>query len=123
MRRFSIVLSISAALLLGGLALSMPPIAMAQEATPGAEEFMPEGVTFEPLAFASALALPSTGELVMSRASFEPGAVIPIDEGDPSYALAFIESGELTIVQDGPLVVTRAGAFDAAMAASTTVRS
>ncbi len=116
MRRFCVFLSIVAVMVLGGLVLQMPPMASAQEATPGAEEWMPEGITFEPLAFATALALPSTGELVMVRVTFEPGTGFPIEEDDPAYALAVIESGELTIRQDGPLVVTRAGAFDAVMA-------
>jgi quercetin dioxygenase-like cupin family protein len=116
MRRFFVVLSVIGLMLLGGLALQMQPMAIAQEATPGAEEFMPEGITFEPLAFATALALPSTGELFMARVSFEPGTGFPIEEGDPTYVLAVIESGELTVRQDGPLVVTRAGAFDAVMA-------
>lgn len=115
MRRFSVVLSVIVVFLLGIVAFGVRPVAFAQEATPAAEGFIEEGITFEPLAFATALALPSTGELSISRVSFDPGAGFPIEEGDPSYALAVIESGELTIRQDGPLVVTRAGALGAAV--------
>ena len=115
MRRFSVLLSVVVVLLLGIFALHAQPIAVAQEATPTGEEFAPEGITFEPVAFATGLALPSTGELFVSRIGFEPGTGFPIDEGDPSYALAVIESGELTIRQDGPLVVTRAGTLETAV--------
>lgn len=115
MRRFNMLLALIGVVLLGTLVLSAPPVVVAQEATPGAEEFMPEGITFEPLAFGAGLALPSTGELFMARVSFEPGTGFPIEEGDPAYALAVIESGELTVRQDSPLVVTRAEAIEAAM--------
>ena len=115
MRRFRVLLSVVVVVVLGIMTLGAQPRAMAQEATPAAEDFVPEGLTFEPLALATALALPSTGEVAVSRIGFDSGATIPIDEGDPTYALAVIESGELTIRQDGPLVVTRAGALDAAM--------
>jgi quercetin dioxygenase-like cupin family protein len=102
--------------LLGVMTLAAQPAAIAQEASPAAEEsMMEEGIGFEALAFATALALPSTGELSITRVSFEPGTGLPIEEGDPSYALGVIESGELTIVQNAPLMVTRAGALDAAM--------
>jgi quercetin dioxygenase-like cupin family protein len=100
--------------LLGALALHAQPVALAQEATPAGEEM--EGITFEPVALASGLALPATNELSISRIGFEPGTGFPIEEGDPTYALAVVESGELTIIQDGPLVVTRAGALETAMA-------
>ncbi len=114
MRRFGVLLSLVVVVLLGAMALGAQPPAVAQEATPAAEESM-EGIGYEALAFATALTLPSTGELAITRVSLEPGTGLPIEEGDPSYALAVIESGELTIVQDDPLMVTRAGALDAAM--------
>ena len=117
MHRFGVLDSLIVVVLLGTMAVVAQPAAVAQEASPAAGTFTEEGITFEPLAFASALALPSTGELTISRISFEPGAGFPIEEGDPSYALGFVESGELTIVQDGPLVVTRAGALGEAVAA------
>lgn len=118
MHRFGVLLSLVVVVVLGVMTLVAQPEAVAQEASPAAGTFSEGGITFEPLAFASALALPSTGELAVSRISFEPGAGFPIEEGDPSNALAVIESGELTIVQDGPLLVTRAGALGAAMGES-----
>jgi quercetin dioxygenase-like cupin family protein len=110
MRRFRVVLSLLAIMLIGD-----PSAALAQEATPEADGFTEEGVTFEPLALGTELTLPATGELALVRISFEPGAGFPADEGDPSYALAFIESGELTVRQAGPFVVMRAGALATAM--------
>ena len=115
MRRFGVFLSMVIVILLGIVVCGLQPGAVAQEATPAAGEFTEEGITFEPLALATELALPASGELSISRVSFDPGAGVPIDEGDPSYALAVIESGELTVRQDGPLVVMRAGALAAAM--------
>jgi quercetin dioxygenase-like cupin family protein len=87
----------------------------AQEATPAVEGFMPEGITFEPVAFAPGMTPPPTVDLSVARVSFEPGAGFDIDAGDPSYVLAVIESGELTVRLEGVLTVTRAGALAAAM--------
>jgi quercetin dioxygenase-like cupin family protein len=118
MRQFGVQLSLVVALLLGTLALGVQPPAAAQEASPAAGTFTEGGITFEPLAYATALALPATGELSISRISFEPGTVLPLEEGDPSYVLGFVESGELTIVQSDTILVTRAGALGAAVGAS-----
>jgi quercetin dioxygenase-like cupin family protein len=118
MRRFDELRSLIVVVLLGVMAVVAQPVAVAQEASPAAGVFTEGGITFEPLAFATALALPSTGELTVSRISLEPGSVLPIEEGDPSYALGFVESGELTVVQNGPMMVTRAGALGEAVVAS-----
>jgi quercetin dioxygenase-like cupin family protein len=118
MRRFSVLLSLVVVVLLGTMVLAAQPAAVAQEASPAAGVFSEGGITFEPLAFATALALPSTGELTVSRISLEPGSVLPIEEGDPSYALGIVESGELTVVQNGPMTITRAGALGEAVVAS-----
>ncbi len=83
MPQFRVVLSVIAVMLLGIMAGGVPPVALAQDATPAAGEFTEEGITFEPLAFATALALPATGELAVSRLSFDPGAGFPIEEGIP----------------------------------------
>ena len=114
MRRFGVILSL-VAVLLGSVVIGAQPPAVAQEATPAAGEFMPEGISFEALALATELALPATGEISLTRISLEPGAGFPIEEGDPSHALAVIESGELTIRQESAFTVTRAGSLDAAM--------
>ena len=118
MRRFSVLLSLVVVVLLGTTVLAAQPAAVAQEASPAAGVFSEGGITFEPLAFATALALPLTGELTVSRISLEPGSVLPIEEGDPSYALGIVESGELTVVQNDPMTITRAGALGEAVGAS-----
>jgi hypothetical protein len=121
MRQFSRVTPVVAVMLLVSLLGSWAvPTVVAQEATPAAEEYMPEGITFETVAFAPGIPLPATGDLSVARLSFDPGTEVPIEAGDPSYALAIIERGQLTIRQDGPLVVTRAGALDAAMSQEET---
>ena len=74
MRRFGVLLSLSFVLLFGTVALHTQPVAIAQEATPAVEGFAPEGIPFEPVAFATGVALPATGKLSVSRVSFEPRA-------------------------------------------------
>src|SRR5215207_8051944 len=99
MRQFSRVTPFVAVMLLGSLLGSwVVPAVVAQEATPAAEdeEYMPEGITFETVAFAPGIPLPAAGDVSVARLSFEPGAGVPNEEGYPSYALAIIESGQLT---------------------------
>jgi hypothetical protein len=115
MRRFHVFLLVIVVMLPGTLALHAQPVAVAQEATPAVEDFMPEGLTFEPVAFATGLALPAPGEVSVARLGFDPGIGFPIEEGDPTYALAVVESGSLTIRLDGTLLVTRAEALATAM--------
>ncbi len=117
MHRSSAFLSLMVVVLFGTLALHTQPVAIAQEATPGAGGFTEGGITFEPLAFSAEVTLPESNEFSISRVSFDPGAGFPIEEGDPTYGLAVIESGELTVRPDGPLMVTRAGALAAAISA------
>jgi len=115
MHRFTVSLVV-VVMLLGGFVLPVQLVAIAQEATPAVEGFMPEGITFEPVAFATGLALPAPGDVAVSRIGFDPGTGFPIDEEDSTYALAVVESGALTIRLDRPLMVTRAGALATAMA-------
>ncbi len=83
--------------------------AVAQDATPAAEEFAPEGVTFEPLGFGTAEEVPAApADLVLARATIDPGASVPLDADDPSVALIWIESGTLTVQADAPIRITRA---------------
>jgi len=115
MRRFPVLFS-AAVLVLVGLALagSLLVGTAAQDATPAADGSSPEGVTFEPLALAPALALPNPGDLVLVRIGLEPGAALPSDPADPSFGMVLVEAGELTVRIDGPVVITRAGSFGAA---------
>ena len=114
MHRFRVVLSVIVVMLLGIIAGRIAPIARAQEATPAAGGFTEGGITFEPLAYAAEVTLPESNEFSISRVSFDPGAGFPIEEEDPAYGLAVVESGELTVRADGPLMVTRAGALGTA---------
>jgi quercetin dioxygenase-like cupin family protein len=114
MGRLSVLLSPVVIVLLGVLALSAPPVAIAQEATPAGVEI--GGVTFEPVALATDLALPSPGDLFVARASLEPGGVVPIVESDPALGILLVESGTLTLQLAGPMTVTRGAGLGAAMA-------
>jgi quercetin dioxygenase-like cupin family protein len=116
MGRFGLLVSIVAVVLLGIAALAAQPVAVAQEATPAAEEM--EGVTYEPVTFATGIDLPSPGDLFVARASLEPGAVVPIDASDPSLGFLLVESGTITVQLDNPVTVTRGAGLGEAMAAA-----
>lgn len=121
MRRFSVFLSIVALVLLGVLAWSVQPVAIAQEATPAAEEMMPEGLTFEPVTFATGVEAASPFDLFVFRIGLDAGAILPSDENDPSVGIVLVESGTLTVQMDGPVSVTRgAGLAEAMMATEAT---
>ncbi len=120
MRRCSLLVPVVIIALLGLLVASSPVArAIAQDGTPAAGDegaFGIEGVSFEPLAVAPGMTLPGTADLVLVRIGLEPGAVLPSDPEDPSLAMVLIESGELTLVLDGPVTITRAGSFAPALA-------
>ena len=115
MRRFSVLVPLFA-ILLAGLVVAagrLPAVAQQQDAdnagTPAAEDFIPEGVTFEALGFGSAEALQEApGEVALFRIGVEPGAFFPIDPGDPALALVYLENGTVTINVDAPIMVLRA---------------
>ena len=109
MTRLALFGPVVAIILAGLLVAGRPVTTVAQEGTPAADEFeLPEGVTFEGLAFGVAEALPpgATG-LGLSRARLEPGARIDLDP-DPGAFLVYVESGALTFRVDTPVQVTRA---------------
>ena len=115
MPRRSVLLALVAAVLVG-LALAGPGRAVAQDATPAAEEDFqtPEGVTFEPLGFGPAEELPAAPALlVLVRATIEPGAGFDVGEDDASVALVHVESGALTVRLEAPMRVLRAAAVAA----------
>ena len=116
MRRFGLLVSVVAMVLLGMLALHAQPVALAQEATPAAGEMPPEGVTFEPVTFAMGVEVPSPTDLAVFRISFEPGATETFDETDPGAGILLVESGTFTIQIEGPVSVTRGAGLGAAMA-------
>jgi quercetin dioxygenase-like cupin family protein len=117
MRRFPVVLSVVVVMLLGIAALRAYPHALAQEATPAAEEYMPEGLTFEPIGFAPGVMVPSPADLLAARVSFEPGTGFPLEPSDPEGAFVVLESGALTVrVDEMAWTITRGAALGAMMA-------
>ena len=118
MRRVSVPVSVLVVVLLGLVAaVGVPRLgAGAQEGTPPAgEEFAPpEGVTFEPLGFGTAEELPAApADLLLARFGLEPGAVFPIEAGDPSVALVVVQEGALTVRVEAPVRVVRAATIAA----------
>jgi hypothetical protein len=115
MRRFSVLLSIVAVVLLGIGVLHAQPVAIAQEATPTAEEM--EGITFEPIGFAQGVTVPSPIDLTAARVSLDPGAAFPFAATDPEGAFLVVESGAFTIrVEEMAWTITRGAALGAMMA-------
>jgi quercetin dioxygenase-like cupin family protein len=113
MRRWCVLLSLSVVVLLGVLARHALPVALAQEATPAGVTI--GEVTFQPVAFAPDLSLPSQGDLVVGRAALEPGGVVPIQADDPALGILLVESGTLTVQVEGPMTVTRGTGLGEAM--------
>jgi quercetin dioxygenase-like cupin family protein len=118
MRRLSVLLSVVAIVFLAGVAFSLQPVAIAQEATPAAEEMMPEGITFEPLTFAFGADMTSPFDLLVARLTLAPGTVLSSEETDPSVGIVVVESGTLTVAIDGPVTVTRGAGLGEAFAAA-----
>lgn len=113
MRRFGVLLAVGVVVLLGSVASSGHPRVVAQEATPAGVTI--GGVTFEPVTFASGIALPSQGDLYVVHAALDPGGVVPIEATDPALGILLVESGTLTVQVDGPMTVTRGADLGAAM--------
>ena len=114
----AILVVLIASLLAGGAGVSV-----AQEGTPPADEYaMPEGVTFDGLAFATvAFAPPSPVDLGLYRSRLQPGASVDLG-GGAAYYLISVESGTITFHVDAPALVTRAVAgTPAAQTADQTV--
>ena len=114
MRRFSVLLSVIVVVLLGIVASWRQPVASGQEATPAGVKI--GGVTFEPVALATGIDLPSPGDLFVARAALDPGGVVPIAANDPALGILLVESGTLTLQLEGPMTVTRGASLGAAMA-------
>jgi hypothetical protein len=76
----------------------------------------PEGVTFEPIAIASGLTLPSPADIIAVRFRIEPGAVLPLEASDPTGGMLIVESGTFTIRLDTAWAISRSGSLTAAFA-------
>ncbi len=118
MRRFTVFVSVVAVMLVGIVGLDPHPAAIAQEATPAAEEFMPEGITFEPVTFATGVDLMSPADVFVARIGLEAGSGFPIEDSDPSGGILLVESGTFTVQVEGPITVTRGAGLNEAMAAA-----
>jgi hypothetical protein len=116
MRRIAIFLSVVAVTLLGLVGIGAQSRVIAQEATPGAEEMMPAGVTFEPVAYAPGVDVPSPADLLLARFSVEPGSSLPLLESDPTGGLLLVESGTFTVTVEKEITISRGAGMSAAMA-------
>jgi hypothetical protein len=114
-RRVRPRLCLVASMLLVGLEFPAQPVADAQEATP-AVDIESEGVRFEPVTFSPVIDLPRPGQLFVFRTELEPGAMVPIEETDPTLGILLVESGRLTVRMDGTMTVTRGAGFGQAIA-------
>lgn len=114
-RRFVVVAAVA---LLGGAALVVQPGAVAQDATPAAEEGMaPEGLTFALLGFADGVTLPGPVAMEVARTGFEPRSGFPFFPADPTSALVVVEAGSLTArVDNRAWSISRGAALQQAMA-------
>ncbi len=116
MRRVLVLLSLAAMVILGGMVGSMPPRAIAQEATPASEEMGFEGVTFEPVIIVPGVPAPALTAVVLVRVRLEPGAVFPSTPEDPDDVVLLVEEGTLALMLETPLSISRAGSFLEAIA-------
>jgi len=109
MSRLTVPTSIFVVFLAGLLAIGNADVSLAQEGTPPADEYaMPEGVTFDGLAFGTvALAPAGAVDLGLYRSRLEPCASVDLG-GDVAYYLISVESGTITFHVDAPASVTRA---------------
>jgi quercetin dioxygenase-like cupin family protein len=115
MRRFGLLVSVVAVVLLGMLAPCAQPVAIAQEATPPGEEMA--GETFEPLGFAFGVPLPSPADMFVARFSLAPGAAFPLEASDPTGGMVVVESGAFTVrVEETAWMINRGEALREAMA-------
>ena len=99
------------ALMLLALGAELWPVsgALAQEATPVVAPDTGEAITVQIEAFAPVASLPQPGVLGITRATLAPGAVLPLDPSDPSLGFFLVEAGTITVRQDEPMGVIRAG--------------
>ena len=117
MRRFPMLLSLVALMLLGSVALGAQPPALAQEATPAADEAMGQEA-FTPVSFALGVELPSPADIFVARITLVPGQGFPLEESDPSSGMCLVEAGSVTVQADAPVSVTRGATLMESMMAA-----
>jgi adenosylcobinamide amidohydrolase len=116
MRRIPTLMSVMAVALLGLIGLGAQSRAVAQESTPAATGMMPAGISFEELAFATGVDVPSPADVSVARIALEPGAGFPIDASDPSSGMLVVESGTFTVSASTEMSVSRGAGLNSAMA-------
>jgi quercetin dioxygenase-like cupin family protein len=111
MRRVPALARLIAFALVAAIALGAVPQSAAQEATPPAREDGADvDVRTRPLASAAIEILePGTSNIVLGRLVRAPGASLPFDPNDPSASLLYVQSGELTVLADAAVAVSRGG--------------
>ncbi len=117
MGRFGLLVSVVAVVLLGIAGLAAQPVAMAQEATPGAEEM--EGVTFEPVTFAywrRPAGVLLTCLWPVSRSN--PAPWFPMMQRTRRWGSCWWSPGRSPSRSEGPVTVTRGAALVRRMAAA-----
>ena len=122
MRRFSRLLPLVAVLLLGLATASWAGTdTQAQDATPAAEDAVPEGTSYELVGLAQGVAVPSPVDLVAVRLGLDPGAGFPIEDTDPTSGMLIVESGTFTVRVEAAWTITRgAGMAEAVATAEAT---
>lgn len=112
MRRFAVVVAF-ALLGVGSVAAVTGHQALAQEATPVAQE-SGMGITYLPLGYIPGAAMPDAVDMEIARGTLEPGAGFPFSADDPAAAMMIMESGEISAtVEDAPWTISRGGAVAA----------
>lgn len=105
-------LSLLIVLAVSALVFGARPIALAQDASPAAggdAEMMQEGVSFVPIGYADGVELPSQASLIAVKFTLDPGAVLPLEEDDPTGGLLLAESGAFTITIGDEWAIARSG--------------
>jgi len=110
MRWGSIIALLITAALATGFAQGTNPNALAQDATPAADQQggVPEGVSLVTVASGSIEVLsPGTANLALGRIRLAPGASLPFDPTDGSVDLVYMTTGTLTFRVGAPMTVAR----------------
>jgi hypothetical protein len=107
MRRFGLLLSVIAFVLMGLVALGSTTTTRAQEATP-----LAGGLPFEIAPGVTADILPTSDDPPsLYRVRFAPGVIYEL-EVSPAVSLVYVEAGSLVLHLDAPLTVMRGGETD-----------
>jgi hypothetical protein len=109
-RRLAVVLSVLLIMVLGVVAITSRPGAIAQEATPaGGDAVMGEEEIFAVLSYGVAEILPpAPAGVLLLRLNLEPGDSFELVPEDPATGVLYMETGTLTVNVPVPMTVLRA---------------